>query len=65
MTNSGQFIVLICILISGTGVIAMGVWRVGGAVFRLASKVDLLAYRIEQIERVQAATFVPARKTAG
>jgi hypothetical protein len=49
-TSSAHFVTLLVTIIGGIGVISMGVWRIAAAVFKLAGKVDLLAYRMEQIE---------------
>jgi hypothetical protein len=60
--TSGNISLLAAVVV-GLGVISMGVWRIAAAVLALASKVDLLAYRIEQIEKRQAAMTWPIRRT--
>lgn len=59
---SSSAITLLAAVVVGLGVISMGVWRIAAAVLALASKVDLLAYRIEQIEKQQLAAVGPARR---
>jgi len=48
-----HFIALLLAIVGGLGVISAGLWRIAAAVFKLASTVNLLAWRVEQIERRQ------------
>ena len=48
-----HFATLLVTVIGGLGVIGGGLWRIAAAVFKLASTVNLLAWRVEQIERRQ------------
>ena len=50
---SSSAVSLLVSVIIGLGVIGAGVWRIAAAMFNLAAKVDLLAYRIEQVEQRQ------------
>jgi len=39
------------IALAGTGMISAGAWRIGSAIYSLASKVDTLSWRVSQVEK--------------
>ena len=62
---SSTSVTLLVTVIIGLGVIGAGVWRVASAVSKLVGKVDLLDYRVGQLEKRQrqvVAAVMPRRR---
>jgi hypothetical protein len=53
VSAGAHFATLLAAIIASVGIIGAGLWRIAAAVFKLASTVTVLAWRVEQIERRQ------------
>jgi hypothetical protein len=49
--NTQHFVIIMATIIGCVGGVGAGVWRIGGAVFKLASTVQVLVWRMENVEK--------------